>query len=83
MKTSWLNGLNESDTKEMKGLFIEAARLRKRMTVLLEEKIRVQESKVITDAGYSDASWAYRQADAIGYKRAITEVLNLIENSEK
>jgi hypothetical protein len=80
LKTSLLKGLNEKDTLEMKGLFIEAARLRKHITILLDDKYLSAEESVLTKEGYSDASWAYRQADAIGYKRAIREMQSLLEN---
>lgn len=80
MKTSLLNGLEEKDKMEMKGLFIEAARLRKRLTDILEDKYKSMDLETLGKDGYENASWAYKQADAIGYKRAIRELQNLLEN---
>jgi hypothetical protein len=80
LKTSLLKGLNTKDEQELKGLFIEAARLRKRMVDVLEEKYKSMDVATLGKDGYENASWAYKQADAIGYKRAIRELQNLLEN---
>lgn len=80
MKTSLLKGLNAKDELEMKGLFIEAARLRKHLSDILEAKYKSIDIETLGKDGYENASWAYKQADAIGYKRAIRELQNLLEN---
>ena len=78
MKTSWCKGL-EPDAKElMKGYFGSSALLRERMKHILEEKIRVRSSNSIALSEFDNPSWAYKQADKIGYERALLEIIELI-----
>lgn len=80
MKTSLLKGLNADDKSEIKGLFIQSLRLRKQLIKTLEEKYSTAETESLSKGSYEDASWAYKQADLIGYKRAITEFISLIND---
>lgn len=80
MKTSLLKGLNEKDKEEMKGLFIQSLRLRNQIIKTLEEKIKVIDTESVSKEGYESPSWAYKQADIVGYKRALKEIISLIEN---
>jgi hypothetical protein len=80
LKTSLLKGLNEKDKEEMKGLFIQSLRLRNQIIKTLEEKIRVIDAESVSKEGYESPSWAYKQADIVGYKRALKEIISLIEN---
>jgi hypothetical protein len=79
LKTSLLKGLNEKDKEEMTGLFIQSLRLRNQLVKTLEEKIKVIDAESVTKEGYDSPSWAYKQADIIGYKRALREAISLLE----
>lgn len=79
MKTSLLSGLNEEDKKEIKGLFIEALRLRKRLNELLLKKIETTQSERLEKINYDSPSWAFLQADLNGYERGIREAMSLLD----
>lgn len=80
MKTSLLKGLDEKETKEMKGLFIEAQRLRRLFEKRLEEKKLETQKERLDKVDYEGGSWAYKQAELNGYERAINEFLSLLED---
>lgn len=81
MKTSWLKGLTGQQVTECKSEYVGAARLRERLSVLLEAKVEEKRKSVRASNTYESPSWALVQADAIGYEKALYEVISLI--SEK
>lgn len=81
MKTSLTKGLNADDTSEIRGQFIAALRLRKQLIKTLEEKAKSADSESLTKEGYDSPSWAYKQADLVGYKRAISELISLLTDA--
>lgn len=83
MKTSLLKGLNADDKDEIKGLFISALRLRLQIIKTLQEKYDVADAESLTKDAYESSSWAFKQADLIGYKRGITEVISLLTDDKK
>ncbi len=78
MKQSWTKGLDDTRAKDVRGDYLSSLTTRKRLTELLEEKINVAEVASFDKEGYEVANWAYKQADLIGYKRALRDVINLI-----
>ena len=78
MKQSWITGLKDEHKEEMKREFISSALLRARLTNLAANKI--EESRIATRSknNYENASWAYLQADQIGYERALSEIISLL-----
>jgi hypothetical protein len=78
MKTVWTKGLEPDAAQEMKLHYNGGAQLRKRLSVIIEEKVISRDKSAMSDDGYTDAGWAYRQADTQGYKRALTEILALL-----
>lgn len=78
MKQSWVKGLDETRTKDVRGDFLSSLVTRKRLIEILEEKINSAEITSFDREGYDVANWAYKQADLIGYKRALRDVINLI-----
>lgn len=80
MKTSLCKNLTtKEDKEEIKGQFIAALRLRMQLIEVIKDKINSAETSAITPEGYDSPSWAYRQADLIGYKRALLEIISLLE----
>ena len=79
MKTQWTKGLEPDAKSEMKLHFSSSVQLRKRLGVMLKDKIDAKNREMIKDDAYDNPSWAYLQADSRGYQRAISEVLSLIE----
>lgn len=78
MKTVWTKGMDEKRKEEMQKEFQSASALRSRLTELLESKIAVANSELRTKSNYEEPSWAFKQADGIGYERALYEVISLL-----
>lgn len=82
MKTNWTKGLTAEQAMELKKDFVSCPLLRKRLTELSREKIESHRKALVSKEGYANPSWAYQQADGIGYERALLEVISLL-NDEK
>jgi hypothetical protein len=78
MKSVWFKGFNEERKIEMKKEFVASSSLRIRLTELLNEKLVTSTSSLRAKVAYDNPSWAYQQADGIGYERAIYEIISLI-----
>lgn len=83
MKTSITAGLNPAEAEEVEADFRASPRLRERLAYLLEEKMRAKRAYVRKDEHYEKPSWAMLQADALGYERALSEVISLLQSKEK
>lgn len=79
MKTVWTKGLTPEQTTELRKDFVASAILRGRMKDLLEEKVKLSRDGSMSKDAYTNPNWAYLQADARGFERAISEILSLIE----
>jgi hypothetical protein len=79
MKTVWTKGLTPEQTVELKKDFVGAVILRKRLQELLDEKARLSREASISKDAYTNPNWAYLQADARGYERALNEIVSLLE----
>lgn len=78
MKTCWTRGLEADAHPEMKQMFKESLVVRKRLQVLLEEKLDESIKESRSKANYASAAWPYKQADHRGYERALAEVISMI-----
>lgn len=79
MKTSWKAGLSKEQALAIEASFKASGNLRERLTVLLKKKIDANKEKCRSTSTYENPNWAFLQADAIGYERAIEEIISLIE----
>lgn len=77
MKTTWFKGLNAQEKADVKTAFLSNTLIRERIIWILEEKLKVSQKERIDKEGYDASNWAYKQADACGYERAISEIINL------
>lgn len=78
MKTSWTHGLTEQQGQEVRKEYAQSPVLRERLNTLIRNKIDVSDSNAQSKVNYEKPSWAYYQADANGYKRALNEIISLI-----
>lgn len=78
MKQSWTTGLAPDAQKELRGDFISSQVTRKRLIKLLEDKIEASQTTSLSKDGYDVPNWACKQADNVGYQRALKEVIDLI-----
>ena len=80
MKTSILKGLSTEEADDITALFKESKRLRGHLTQLLESKSKSCERATMELSAYDTPNWEYRMADAQGYKRALAEICQLLED---
>lgn len=78
MKTSWTNGLSAEKKEEIRRDFVSASLLRERLTKMLSDKIDSKRKKNILETSYENPNWSLLQADAVGFERALLEVISLI-----
>ena len=79
MKKSWTNGLEPDVEKEIRMAFTSSLLLRKRLTEMLNKKELENYRTNISKADYECPNWALKKADAVGYARALKDILELIE----
>lgn len=80
-KTSWTAYVKDPDRKkEIEQSFRSASVMRKRLIEMLERKQRLSRENSMYEEGYDCPNWAYKQADARGYERALSEVISLLTN---
>jgi hypothetical protein len=79
MKTTWTKGLTPEQTTELRKDFVGAVILRKRLQSLLDAKATLSREASMSKDAYTNPNWAYLQADARGYERALSEVISLLE----
>lgn len=80
MKTIWTAGLNPVQSDELRRDFGASAVIRERLEVLLMDKIETRRRITRGPEQYDNPSWAYLQADAVGYERALIEIVSLISS---
>lgn len=78
MKTVWKNGLTDDAKKRLEQDFIGSAPIRERLSKILTDKIEHSWTSSVGAEGYTNPNWAYLQADARGYERALKEIISLI-----
>jgi hypothetical protein len=78
IKTSVTKGLTEEEAAVISSTFDASALLRERYIKLLEEKSKLSRDLSVNKDLYVSPSWAYLQADARGYERAILEFISLL-----
>ena len=78
MKTSWTQGLSKEKAEIVMSDFKGSLALRMRLADMLSAKQSTNRREGRSKEAYSNANWAYLQADAVGYERALSEVISLI-----
>ena len=80
MIDSWTRGLEPQLASDITQNFKEALVIRKRLKQMLLDKIEETRSANLTRDKYDCPNWAYLQADAVGYERALKYLISVIEN---
>lgn len=78
MKTSIVGNLKGVQASDMEMEYIGSQLLRRRLVELLMDKQTTMLKKRRGEGNYDSPNWALLQADAVGYERAISEVISLI-----
>ena len=79
MKSTWFDGLEEDQKKELKGDFISSQLVRKRLTKILKDKIETNRTAIRKKENYEVAHFPALVGDSIGYERALEEIISLLE----
>lgn len=79
MKASITTGLEAAEAKLVQAEYLSSPLLRKRLKTLLLKKQEAMRKKRLGDDNYASPNWVGLQADAVGYQRAIDEIIGLIE----
>ena len=82
MKVSWTNGVDKELAIDIRQNFKESLVMRRRLTAMLEEKVKSSLAASRSKVTYDNPNWALLQADAVGYQRALQEVVSLISNDQ-
>lgn len=76
----WIRGLEPQLESDVKQNFKESAVMRRRLKQMLINKVEETRNTSLTKEKYDCPNWAYLQADAMGYERALKYLIGLIEN---
>ena len=76
----WTKGCrNEKEKQVREELVQNSVRVLEVIRGILGQKLLEVRKNNLKASNYNNPSWAYKQADNIGYSRALTEVLQLME----
>jgi hypothetical protein len=78
MKISILKGLSDEAKVEVRGAFKGSLAFRNQLIKVLEEKIESTRKGSILNDSYNSPNWALKQADSVGYERALRECMSLL-----
>lgn len=81
MKLVWTRGLEEDAAKEIALEFKSSRVLRKRMIEIALDKFSESEASARKMDNY-DSAWPYKQAESNGYRRAMQEIIYLLDENE-
>ena len=77
MKKSWTNGLEEQEVLDIESSYKSSIVVRRRLEELCQAKSKA--SYKLTRSEYDCPNWPLLQADAVGYNRALEEIISLIK----
>lgn len=82
MNTAWIKGLTKGSEyeKDVRAAYAESALIRKRLVEVLENMYMGAAKERLSASGYENPSWAFLQADAVGYARALQDILRILED---
>lgn len=81
MKANITAGVKDEDlVKEIRMNFISSSLIRKRIKELVAAKERAAVVNAVSSSAYDSPSWALKQADTVGYIRALRECIDLLED---
>lgn len=85
MNTEWTKGLKRGsdELKDLEAAYAASGLLRRRLIQVLEDWYEQSAKARLNSNDYDAASWAYKQADAIGYARALSKIINILGDDKK
>jgi hypothetical protein len=82
MKAALLTGLTDQEKDEVRQSFAASSRFREKLREVLRMRVNANNKTVRSKDSYGVANWAYLQADAVGYERALVEVISLLTHDQ-
>lgn len=81
MKPAWTKGIKKGsqEAKDVEDAFNSSTFVRKRLVEIIENMYQEEVAKRIKEDEYENPAWAFKQADAIGYARALRNLQNILE----
>lgn len=81
MKTDWVKDVNHDPAaRKEREAYIQAGKpALKVLKNILTKKLEEAERNATSKASYDKASWAYYQADHLGAKRTLLEIIELLD----
>jgi hypothetical protein len=81
MKISLTAGLNEKEVEEITHAYQHSAVLRERFVKVMQDKINAERKDSLRKELY-DTNWGLKQADSIGYIRALEEIISFMQEKK-
>ena len=75
--TTWYRGLDEKEKKDLHAILRNSSFLITQFKKILDSKDKISDQEKLSKETYKDPNWALRQADIVGYKRALQEIREL------
>ena len=79
MKLNWTKGLSGDAKKDVVQEYASSSNLRIRLDALIQEKKLSSGKAIISKDAYDSPNWAFKQADHVGYLRALEEISSLLK----
>ncbi len=85
MNTAWTKGLKRGsdELKDLEAAYAASGVLRRRLKQMLEDLYDLETKARIKTSDYDSPAWAYKQADAIGYARALSKIISMLDDDKK
>ena len=80
MKQEWTRGESEESARHIRAEFRGSALMRRKLTQILQKKQESARKSNLLKSNYDSPSWAFMQADSVGYQRALDEIIAFIED---
>lgn len=81
MNSAWTKGIRKGSQEavDVEGAYASSAFIRRRLVAILKAFEEEELSARLRSVDYDSPSWAYRQADSVGYARALRKVASILE----
>lgn len=81
MNTAWTKGLKRGsqEAKDVEEAFASSAAIRRRLAEIIEIMYLEEMKNRLESNEYDSPAWAFKQADAVGYARALQRIKNILQ----
>lgn len=85
MNTAWTKGIRKGsqEDKDIRSSYAESYIIRKRLTQMLDDKVDGKMKTAMSNDAFDSPSWAFLQAESIGYAKAMQEIIKLLDAEKK